>query len=61
MDAYARELLEDSEAYRVVDEAPEWLRQYIEIDIEGYARDLDFDLQVVERSHGGVWVFDTRV
>lgn len=60
MEAYAENLLEEGEGYRVVEEAPEWLRPYLKVDIEGYARDLGYDLHVVEKPEGGVWVFDTR-
>jgi antirestriction protein len=60
LEAYAQELLEESEAYRVIDEAPEWLRPYLSIDVEDYARDLGYELHVVEKPDGGVWVFDGR-
>jgi len=60
MEAYAENLLEEGEGYRVVNEAPEWLRPYLKVDVEGYARDLGYDLHVVEKSGGGVWVFDAR-
>lgn len=60
MEAYAENLLEECEAYRYVDEAPEWLRPYLSLDVEGYARDLGFDLHVEEKPGGGVWVFDAR-
>lgn len=60
MEAYAEHLLEECEGYRVVDEAPEWLRPYLRIDVEMYAQDLGYDLHVVERPDGGVWVFDGR-
>ncbi|MDQ7903064.1 antirestriction protein ArdA [Phytohabitans sp. ZYX-F-186] len=60
MHAYAEHLLEECEGYRVVDDAPEWLRPYLKVDVEGYSRDLGYDLHVVERPEGGVWVFDPR-
>jgi antirestriction protein len=60
MEAYAENLLDESEAYRVIDEAPEWLRPYLELDVAGYARDLSFDLHVVDAHGSRVWVFDTH-
>ena len=57
-EAYAENYLEECEAYRLVDEAPEWLRPYIKVDVELYARDLEIDLHVAEKAGGGVFVFD---
>src|SRR6266508_5155906 len=59
-EAYAEDLLEESEAYRVIEEAPEWLRPYLQVDIEGYAHDLEIEMHVVDKPVGGVWVFDAR-
>ena len=61
IEAYAEDLLEESEAYRVIEEAPEWLRPYLQVDVEGYARDLGLELHVVDKLGGGVFVFDTQV
>jgi antirestriction protein len=58
IEAYADDLLQETEAYRVIEEAPESLQPYLKVDVEGYARDLSFDLHVVEKPDGGVWVFD---
>ncbi len=60
IEAYAEDLLQETEAYRVIEEAPEWLQPYLQVDVEGCARDLGFELQVVERPEGGVYVFDPR-
>jgi antirestriction protein len=58
--AYAENLLEECEADRIVQDAPDWLRPYLSLDVEGYARDLGFELHVVDRPDGGVWVFDPQ-
>jgi antirestriction protein len=60
IEAYAEELLQESEAFRVIEEAPEWLGPYLKVDVEGYARDLEMELHVAETPDGGVWVFDTH-
>jgi antirestriction protein len=57
---YADHLLDEMEADRYIEEAPEWLRPYISLDIDGYAHDLGFDLHVVDAPGGRVWVFDAR-
>jgi hypothetical protein len=57
IEAYAEELLQESEVHRIVDEAPEWLQPYLAIDVAAYARDLEPELHVVEKPDGGVWVF----
>ncbi len=61
IEAYAEDLLQETEAYRVIEEAPEWLRPYLQVDVEGYARDLGLELHVVDKLGGGVFVFDTQV
>jgi antirestriction protein len=61
IEAYAEHLLQELDAYRLVDEAPEWLQPYIEVDTKGYARDLEMEMHVVEKGDGRVLVFDTHV
>ena len=39
IEAYGDELLQESDAYRIVNEAPEWLQPYLTVDVEGYARE----------------------
>ena len=39
---------------------PEWIRPYVKIDVEGFARDLELNGDVIsaEAPDGTVWVFD---
>jgi antirestriction protein len=60
LEAYTEDLLRDTEAYRVIEEAPEALRPYLTLDVEAYARDLECELHVVEKPDSGVWLFDTH-
>ncbi len=59
--AYAEYMLDELGANRVVDEAPDWLRDYLSLDVAGFARDLELggDIEVVDASddEGGVWVW----
>ena len=57
--SYAEHLLDELDAERVVNEAPEWLQPYLKLDAEGFARDLEYsgDITTIERPDGGVWVF----
>jgi antirestriction protein len=59
--AYAEYMLGELGAGRVVDEAPEWLRGYLSLDVAGFAHDLELggDIEVVDASDddGGVWVW----
>ena len=63
MQAYVEDVLDNigfnhelEQALRVI---PEDLRRYVQVDVEGMARDWDIDLYVVEEPpRGGVWVFD---
>lgn len=58
MEAYVEEILSETGFYRELDEAlqviPEDLRRYVQVDVEGLARDWGFELHVVESS-GGCW------
>jgi antirestriction protein len=58
--AYAEELLDDVGATRLVDDAPEWIRPYLRLDIDGFARDLQLggDIVTADRPDGGVWIFE---
>lgn len=58
VEAYAEYLLEELEAQRIIDHAPEWLQPYLKLDIEGFARDLDLggDIIAFETRSGSVWV-----
>lgn len=63
VEKYAEELLDDLGYLSAVDEAvPDMLRPYVQVDIEGFARDLELsgDLTVVEHSFG-VWLFEGRL
>jgi len=57
LEAYAEDLLDQLEAQRTIDEAPEWLQPYLSLDISGFARDIGSDVTTVDRPEGGVWVF----
>jgi len=59
VESYADYLLDELDAQRTINEAPEWLQPYIKLDIEGFARDLQIsgDIVVEERPEGGVWVW----
>jgi len=61
MRSYAEHLLDEMEAFRFLDDAPEWLQPYIELDIDSYARDLEMELHIEESGTGRTWIFDTRV
>jgi antirestriction protein len=59
-EAYVKDYLEETEFYRFLDQVPEDMRGYVEVDVEQMARDWGSDYEVVERPDGGVWVFDPR-
>lgn len=56
---YAESLLDELGATDVLDQVPEWLQPYVELDVGGFARDLVLggDIRTVE-GESGVWVFD---
>jgi antirestriction protein len=57
---YAEELIDDLGYTRLLEEAvPEMLAPYVQLDIEGFARDLELggDITTVEH-HRGVWIFE---
>lgn len=58
-DDYAEQLLDDMGATTAMDELPEWLQCYVELDVAGFTRDLQMsgDITVVDKPDGGVWVW----
>jgi antirestriction protein len=64
--AYAEQLLEDlcylDELDRLQAQLPVGLRPYVQIDVEAFARDLDYsgDIATSEDNDGGIYVFRTR-
>jgi antirestriction protein len=59
-DDYAEEMLDDLGARSAIDGLPEWLQAYVELDVSGFARDLQIggDITVVPKPEGGgVWVW----
>jgi hypothetical protein len=54
-EAYAEHLLEEMEAYRYVEGAPEWLQPYLKVDVESYASDLEIEMYIVDTGDGRVW------
>ena len=56
MEQYAQELLDDL-GFDLDQVVPEFIRPYIRVDIESFARDLKYDLYVSEDSDG-VYVFE---
>jgi antirestriction protein len=64
LEDYATDLFADLGYDDLVDTLiPAWLRPYVEIDVDGFARDLQLsgDVTVVEKPDGGVWIFDGRL
>jgi antirestriction protein len=55
--AYVEELLDDLGVDPAAP-APDWLRPYVSVDVDGLARDMASDLEVVEAPDGSVWLFD---
>jgi antirestriction protein len=61
IEEYAEQLLDDFGLNRELETAiPEQLRSYIHIDVAGFARDMqsDLDITVVTNPSGGVWLFE---
>lgn len=59
-EAYIEDYLEETEFYRFLDEIPEDMRGYVEVDVEQIARDWECDYFVVGLQNGHVAVFNTR-
>lgn len=59
---YAEQLLDDMGATAALERLPEWLHSYVELDIAGFARDLDMggDITVIDKPEGGVWIWDSN-
>jgi len=54
---YANELLEDLGAWRELE--PQWLQPYLQIDVEGFARDLELSGDVLtSEGDDGVYIFE---
>ena len=60
MEAYVEQYLDDGDAYSFKEFVPEWLRDYVKVDVERMAGDWEAEYHVVEASGGGVFVFDPR-
>lgn len=62
VEEYAENLLDDTGILTELDNAvPDALRPYVDVDIEGFARDLELARDVTSVEHpGGVWIFDGR-
>lgn len=59
LEAFAEDLLDQTEAAQLLTSAPDWLQPYLTLDVAGFARDLQLngDFQTIPRPDGGVWVF----
>lgn len=59
-DDYAAELLDDIGANAAIEGLPEWLQCYVDLNVSGFARDLQLggDITVIDTPNGGVWIFD---
>jgi antirestriction protein len=60
---YAAQLVDDLGYDELLDEAvPDSLRPYVQIDVEGLARDMQLggDVWTADAEDGGVWIFDGR-
>lgn len=57
---YAQNLLDDSGAEAALEALPDWLRPHVQIDVAGFARDLELGghITIVKGEEGGVHVFD---
>jgi len=58
--AYAEELLDDLGYFDLIERAlPEYIQPYVTLDVEGFARDLEFSGDITtSKGDGGVYVFD---
>jgi antirestriction protein len=63
LEAHASDLLEGLGFDSPEELFPEWIRPYVKIDVEGFARDLELNGDVIsmEAPDGSVWVFDGHV
>jgi len=58
MEAYAEDLLDDFGVEEALDQLGDWLRPYVRVDTEAFARDISSDLNLVPSPNGGVYLFD---
>ncbi len=58
MEAYAEDLLADFGVEEALDQLGDWLRPYITVDVEAFARDVSTDLNLMPSPGGGVYLFD---
>lgn len=56
---YAEELLDDLGATEFIEQAPEWLRGYLDLDVDAFIRDLwaSGEIIVASTPRGRVWLF----
>lgn len=59
IEPYATNMLDELGVESVLDDVPAWLQPYVEVDEEGFARDLELggDIITAETPEGGVWVW----
>lgn len=63
VEGYVEQLIDELGYDQLLDEViPESLRPYVQIDVEGLARDMQLggDIWATEADDGGIWVFDGR-
>lgn len=60
MEEYAEQLLEDMGATEALVAIPNWLQRHVQLDVAGFARDLELggDIWTAVDGQGEVWVFD---
>ena len=58
-DAYAENFLDQLGAEQTINETPNWLQPYLNLDVAGFARDLEIngDIITADTPDGGVWVW----
>lgn len=59
-DDYVRDYLEQTDFYRFLEDVPDDMRGYVDVDVAQMARDWAADYEVVEQAGGRVWVFELR-
>lgn len=61
VEAYAEQFLEDVGATATIEKIDEWLQPYIDVDVKGFARDLELggDVIAIDKPDGGVWLFSS--
>lgn len=64
LEDFAANMLDDCGLQDVIDQhVPEGMRHYVQIDVEGFARDLEMggDIVVADAPDGGIWIYDGHV